>query len=119
MSLLKKIQVRTVRRAFRVRNAQSSRGEKVRISVFRTLKQIYVQAIDDKTHQTVASFSSVVLDKKAKSDKKEQARQVGLELGKVLLQKNLTSVFFDRGQFLYHGRVKALADGLRESGLQF
>ena len=118
MSLLKKIQVRTVRRTFRVRNAQPSRGERVRISVFRTLKQIYVQAIDDKTHQTVASFSSVNLDK-AKGDKKELARQVGLELGKVLLQKNLTSVFFDRGQFLYHGRVKALADGLRESGLQF
>ena len=118
MSLLKKIQLRTVRRTFRVRNAQPSRGERVRISVYRTLKQIYAQAIDDKTHQTVASFSSLTLAKVA-GDKKEQARQVGLELGKVLLQKNLTSVFFDRGHFLYHGRVKALADGLRESGLQF
>ncbi|MBM3886719.1 50S ribosomal protein L18 [Candidatus Dependentiae bacterium] len=119
MSLLKKIQVRTVRRTFRVRNAQLSRGERVRISVHRTLKQIYAQAIDDKTHQTVASFSSQALGKKVQGDKKEQARQVGLELGKMLLQKNHTSVFFDRGQFLYHGRVKSLADGLRESGLQF
>jgi large subunit ribosomal protein L18 len=118
MSLLKKLHLRTVRRTFRVRNAQPSRGERVRISVYRTLKQIYAQAIDDKTHQTVASFSSTTLTK-VTGDKKEQARQVGLELGKVLLQKNLTSVFFDRGHFLYHGRVKALADGLRESGLQF
>lgn len=118
MSLLKKIQVRTARRAFRVRNAQSSRGERIRISVHRTLNQIYAQAIDDQNHQTVASFSSLLL-KKAKGDKKELARQVGLELGKLLVQKNHTSVFFDRGQFLYHGRVKALADGLRESGLQF
>ena len=118
MNLLKKIQVRTQRRAYRVRNAQASRGDRMRITVHRTLNQIYAQVIDDNTHQTVAAMSSITL-KKVKGDKKEVARQVGLELGKVLLQKNLTSVFFDRGQFLYHGRVKALADGLRESGLQF
>lgn len=118
MSLLKKIQVRTARRAYRVRNAQVSRGERVRISVHRTLSQIYVQAIDDAARTTVAASSSLQL-KNSKGDKKEVARQVGLELGKILLQKNCTKVFFDRGQFLYHGRVKALADGLRESGLQF
>ena len=116
--LIKKIHTRTTRRAFRVRNAQPSRGERVRISVYRTLKQIYAQAIDDKTHQTVAACSSVSLQQ-ANGDKKAIARQVGLELGKVLVEKNLTSVFFDRGHFLYHGRVQALADGLRESGLQF
>ena len=118
MNLLKKIQVRTQRRAYRVRNAQASRGERLRITVHRTLNQIYAQVIDDSKHETVASMSSLAL-KNAKGDKKELARQVGLELGKVLVQKNLTQVFFDRGQFLYHGRVKALADGLRESGLQF
>ena len=118
MSLLRKIQVRTARRAYRVRNAQGSRGDRVRISVHRTLSQIYVQAIDDAARTTVAACSSLQLQE-SKGDKKAVARQVGLELGKALLQKNCTKVFFDRGQFLYHGRVKALADGLRESGLQF
>jgi large subunit ribosomal protein L18 len=118
MSLLKKIKIRTARRAFRVRNAQVVRGDRARVSVHRTLKQIYAQVIDDKTHQTLAAFSSLNL-KNAKGDKTAIARQVGLELGKIAIQKNLTAVFFDRGHFLYHGRVKALADGLRESGLQF
>lgn len=118
MSLLRKIQVRTVRRAFRVRNAQKSRGERIRITIHRTLSQIYAQAIDDASHHTVAAFSSLSLTK-AKGDKKEIARLVGVELGKVLIQKKHDKVFFDRGQYLYHGRVKSLADGLRESGLQF
>lgn len=118
MSLQKKIQTRTARRAFRVRNAQNSRGERVRISVHRTLEHIYVQAIDDKSGSTVAACSSLEL-KLSKGDKSEVAHKVGLELGKRLLGKSLDKVFFDRGPFLYHGRVKALADGLRESGLQF
>ncbi len=118
MSLLKKIQVRTNRRKFRVRNAQVSRGTKMRISVHRSLKQIYAQVIDDSKHETVAAFSSLNLTK-TQGDKEEIARLVGAELGKLLLQKNVTEVFFDRGQFLYHGRVKALAEGLRESGLRF
>jgi len=118
MSLLKTIQKRTIRRAFRVRNAQVSRGERIRVSVHRTLNQIYVQAIDDKNNSTVAAYSSLNL-KNVKGDKKEIAKRVGIELGKMLIQKQLSLVFFDRGQFLYHGRVKALADGLRESGLQF
>lgn len=118
MSLIKKIQVRTARRAFRVRNKQYSRGERVRVSVHRSLNHIYAQAINDATHQTVAACSSLSL-KQAKGSKKEVAHQVGVELGKMLTKSNHVNVFFDRGQFLYHGRVKALADGLRESGLQF
>lgn len=118
MSLLKKIKIRTQRRLFRVRNAQPSRGSKLRISVHRSLKHIYAQVIDDANHATVASFSSVNLEKAAGA-KKDVAKAVGLQLGKILLEKNLTDLFFDRGSYLYHGRVKALADGLRESGLNF
>lgn len=118
MSLLKKIKIRAARRAFRVRNAQIARGDRARISVHRTIKQIYAQVVDDKSQKTLAAYSSLNL-KNATGDKKSVARQVGLELGKIIQEKKITAVFFDRGRFLYHGRIKALADGLRESGLQF
>ena len=115
----KKINARTKKRAFRVRNALVSKGEKPRISVFRSLNHIYAQIIDDAKQATLASFSSLALQKKS-GDKKETAKQVGLALGKLALEKNITmDVFFDRGSYLYHGRVAALADGLRESGLKF
>ena len=115
----KKVNARTKKRAFRVRNAFVSRGEKPRVSVFRSLNHIYAQIIDDATQSTLASFSSLALEKKS-GDKKETAKQVGLALGKLALQKNISiDVFFDRGSYLYHGRIQALADGLRESGLKF
>ena len=106
------------RRAFRVRNKQGMRGSMLRISVFRSLRQIYAQIIDDSKGETVASFSSVQLKDKSGS-KREIARRVGLELGKIAVEAGLSGFFFDRGRFLYHGRVKALADGMREAGLQF
>jgi len=101
-----------------VRNAQVSRGVKPRIAVFRSLKHIYAQIIDDSKHMTLVSFSTAIL-KDASGDKKACAHRVGLELGKLAMDKSVKDVFFDRGCYLYHGRVKALADGLREAGLNF
>lgn len=118
MSLQKKIIKRTVRRVFRVRNRFVSRGVKPRVTVFRSLNHIYAQIIDDAAQVTLVSASSMVL-KGLKGSKKEIARQVGLELGKQAISKQIEEVFFDRGRYLYHGRVKALAEGLREGGLKF
>jgi large subunit ribosomal protein L18 len=101
-----------------VRNAQVSRGVKPRIAVFRSSKHIYAQIIDDSKHTTLVSFSTINL-KDTSGDKKTSARLVGLELGKLALSKSVKDVFFDRGCYLYHGRIKALADGLREAGLNF
>lgn len=114
----KKIKARAERRSYRVRNRQVSRGVKPRVSVFKSLSQIYAQIIDDKTHSTLVSFSSLNL-KKESGDKKTIAQKVGVELGKKALEKGIKEVFFDRGNYLYHGRIKALANGLRESGLNF
>jgi large subunit ribosomal protein L18 len=79
---------------------------------------VYAQIIDDAQQKTLASFSSLNL-KKVTGDKKAVAKMVGMELGKLAVAKNIGDVFFDRGQYLYHGRVKALAEGLREAGLKF
>lgn len=118
MSRTKKIKKREIRRTFRVRNNFSSKGVKLRISVYRSLSNIYSQIIDDSTGVTVASYSSVILKDK-KGNKSEIAKKVGIELGKIAKEKSIDSVFFDRGRYKYHGRIAALADGLRENGLKF
>ncbi len=118
MSLEKNLASRVRRRSFRVRNKFTSRGIKPRVTVSRSLQNIYVQLIDDSSGMTLASFSSLNLKNKS-GDKKTVAKQVGLELGKLAAEKNINDVFFDRGSYLYHGRVKALAEGLREGGLNF
>jgi large subunit ribosomal protein L18 len=118
VSVLKKLRDRLKRRTLRVRSHQVSRGKKMRISVNRSLNHIYAQIIDDSKHATVLSYSSLNMTKPS-GKKAEIAKQVGLELGKMALTKNITDVFFDRGGYLYHGRIKALAEGLREAGLKF
>ncbi len=118
MSLQKRVQLREKRRKFRVRNKLNSESGRVRVSVFRSAKHIYAQLIDDQQHKTLFSGSTLNLEKSS-NDKKDLAKKVGLELGKAAVQNNVKDVFFDRGHYLYHGRVKALADGLREAGLNF
>lgn len=118
MSLQKKIVKRTKRRIFRVRNRFVSRGIKPRVTVFRSLNHIYAQIIDDNAQVTLVSASSAAI-KGLTGDKKEMAKQVGIALGKEAVAKKIEEVFFDRGRYLYHGRVQALADGLREGGLKF
>lgn len=78
---------------------------------------MYAQIIDDSTHKTLVSFSSVVLGKHD-GDKKSVAHKVGVELAKLAKSQGVHAVVFDRGALLYHGRIKALAEGLREGGLK-
>lgn len=116
MSLERKIAQRRKRRASRVRKVVTATGLP-RISVFRSANHIYGQLIDDTAHKTLASCSTLVL-KNIKGDKKVVAHAVGLELAKKALKEGIAKAAFDRGPFLYHGRVKAFAEGLREGGLQ-
>lgn len=116
MSVQRKIKQSKQRRAERVRDALRVKSSRPRVSVHRTLKQVYAQVIDDVTSKTVASCSSLEL-KDIAGDKKAVAFAVGKELAKRAKDKGVESAVFDRGSFLYHGRVKALADGLREGGL--
>lgn len=120
MSIQKKIAKRASRRAFRVRNNLRliNREGRLRVTVFRSNRGISAQIIDDAQQKTVLSLSSKQLGA-ITGDKSTVAKMVGIELGKRALEKNISAVMFDRGSYLYHGRVKALADGLRESGLQF
>lgn len=92
-------------------------GDKPRVSVFKSLNHIYAQLINDAQQTTIASCSTKELDT-LKGDKKEKAHAVGLELAKKAKKLGIETVVFDRGHFLYHGRIKSLADGLRDGGLK-
>lgn len=115
MSLNKKRHLSRERRVMRVRQAET-RGQMPRVSVYRSLGHIYAQIIDDNAQHTLASVSSLKI--KSAGDKSAIAHLVGKELAQKAQKLGVTKVSFDRGRFLYHGRVKALADGLREGGLQ-
>lgn len=116
MSFEKKQRIRTDRRASRVRNALKNNTELPKVSVFRSLNHIYAQVIDMIAGKTVASCSSLEL--KASGSKKEVARTVGKELAKRAIENGIKAAIFDRGSYLYHGRVQELADGLRDGGLK-
>lgn len=117
MSIERKIKQRTRRRVLRTRkNLINSQGLP-RVSVFRSLKHIYAQIIDDAAHKTLVSCSSVELENLT-GDKKNVAHVVGNTLAERAKKLGIEAVIFDRGRYLYHGRVQALADGLREGGLQ-
>ena len=105
----------------RIRKRISGTAEKPRFTVFRSNTQIYVQFVDDLKGATLASTSSLAKDiaEKTKITKIEQARLVGQLAAKVASEKGITDVVFDRNGYLYHGRVKALADAAREGGLKF
>ncbi|MDD6129159.1 MAG: 50S ribosomal protein L18 [Prevotellaceae bacterium] len=107
---------RRIKIKYRVRNKISGTAERPRMSVFRSNKQIYVQFINDLTGTTLASASSLGLEKCAK---KEQAAQVGALAAKAALEAGIVTVVFDRNGYLYHGRVKELADAARNGGLKF
>ena len=90
-----------------------------RLSVFRSSKNIYAQVIDDANGVTVAAASSLEGEKKAKGADKDAAARVGKLVAERAKEKGVTDVVFDRGGYIYHGRVKALADAAREAGLNF
>jgi large subunit ribosomal protein L18 len=110
------------RRHKRVRKQIAGTSKRPRLNVYRSLSQIYAQVIDDTKGHTLASASTLdsELKKKLKGLKKtEQARLVGELVAKRAKEKGIRQVVFDRGGYKYHGRVKALADAARESGLVF
>ena len=118
MATHKKDRIRAQRRTMRVRAKVKRYGMPPRVSVFRSLNHIYAQIIDDMAQQTVVSCSSVEM-KNITGDKKTVAHAIGLELAKRAKAKGVDAVVFDRGRFKFHGRVKSLADGLREGALNF
>jgi len=105
----------------RVRRKVSGTATCPRLAVFRSSQHIYVQAIDDESGHTLASASTVAHKDSLSgySGNKESAAMIGKKVAESLLEKEIQTVVFDRGGFLYHGRVAALADAARESGLQF
>ena len=102
----------------RVRKTINGTAQAPRLSVFRSNKEIYAQLIDDVQGVALAAASSRE-DQAKGSGKQETAQQVGKLIGERALKAGIEKVHFDRGGYLYHGRVKALADGSRESGLKF
>lgn len=118
MAVHKKDRITAARRIMRVRAKVKRYGMPPRVSVFRSLKHMYAQIIDDMNHSTLAACSSLELEN-VQGDKSAIARAVGLELAKRAKAQGVDAVVFDRGRFKFHGRVKALADGLREGTLKF
>lgn len=104
----------------RIRKVVEGTPDRPRMTVFRSSKSIYVQLIDDLGHKTLLSASSAEKTmKEAKGTKTEIAKMVGKSIAEKALQAGISSVVFDRNGYLYHGRVKALADSAREGGLKF
>ena len=108
-----------VRRHKRVRTKVSGTAERPRLVVFRSNRGIEAQLVDDASGKTLASASHLGLAKSFKGDKSKQAEAVGKALATAAKAAGVETCVFDRGGYLYHGRVKALADGAREGGLKF
>jgi large subunit ribosomal protein L18 len=110
------------RRKLRIRRKISGTASKPRLSVFRSAKHIYAQVVDDVAGRTVAHASTLSRDVRgevAEAKKLDAAKKVGQTIAKLLLAKGIDRVVFDRNGYLYHGRVRALADAAREAGLKF
>ena len=118
MSTLTKLEARK-RRHRRVRGKVAGTAERPRLAVFRSNLGISAQLVDDVGGRTLAAASWHQLGKKLEGTKSEQARAVGKQLAASAKQAGVEACVFDRGGYLYHGRVKALAEGAREGGLKF
>ncbi len=101
----------------RIRKKVDGDTQRPRLAVFRSGKHVYAQIIDDSNGKTLASFST--LEGNLNKKNIETSKQVGAELAKRALAKNIKSVVFDRSGYVFHGRIKAVADGAREAGLSF
>ncbi len=111
-----------LKRQIRVRKKIKGTAERPRLNVFRSSRHIHAQIIDDTTGTTLVAASTISPDVKAGleySGNVDAAKKVGAAIAKKAIDKNITSVVFDRNGFLYHGRIKALADAARENGLSF
>lgn len=109
---------RVNRRKKRVSANIHGTAERPRISVYRSNKYIYAQAIDDMARKTVAAVNSLILKSKEKQTKSDTAKAVGMKLAELLISQKITKAVFDRNRYAYNGRVKALAEGLREGKIQ-
>ncbi len=108
-----------LKRHQRVRSKVSGTAQRPRLDVFRSAKNIYAQVIDDVAGVTLVSASTVEKDFTEYGGNKDAAKKVGLMIAERCKAKGIENVVFDRGGYLYHGRVKELAEGAREGGLQF
>lgn len=108
-----------LQRARRVRSKISGTGQKPRLSVFRSLRGVSVQAIDDEKGVTLVGATWKEMKKPFDKNTVEQAREIGKLVGKRCLEKKIQEAVFDRAGYAYHGKVKAVADGAREAGLKF
>jgi len=118
--MLSRKAVRRQKIRYRIRKKVSGTAECPRLAVYRSNKEIYAQMIDDVAGHTLCVASSRDKEGKAlKGNKTEQAKQVGKIIAQRATEKGIQSVTFDRSGYLYHGRVKALAEGAREGGLKF
>jgi len=108
-----------VKRHARIRKKISGTAETPRLNVFRSNANIYAQIIDDAGGRTIAAASTLEKDFAGGGTKKEQAKKVGIAVAKKAAAAGVKQVVFDRGGYQYHGRVKELADGAREGGLEF
>ena len=110
------------RRKMHIRKKVNGTAERPRLSVFRSARYVYAQAIDDTTGRVLAAASELETTLKSAvsgKPKKERARAIGKAIGDKLLALNIKAVVFDRNGYIYHGRVKEVADGARDAGLQF
>jgi large subunit ribosomal protein L18 len=108
-----------LRRHRRVRGKVAGTAERPRLAVFRSNRGVFAQLVDDGTGKTLASAGWTTLPKSFDGDKQAQAREVGKTLAAAAKAAGIEDVVFDRGGYLFHGRVKALAEGAREGGLRF
>ena len=111
-----------VKKHMRIRNRFSGTAERPRLAVFRSNNHMYAQIIDDTVGNTLVSASTVEKEVKAeltKTNNVDAAAYLGTVIGKRAVEKGITKVVFDRGGFIYHGKIAALADAAREAGLEF
>ena len=110
-----------IKRKGTIRKRIHGTAERPRLSVFRSAKHVYAQAIDDTTGRVIAAASDTepAMKTSLSGPKKQRARQIGKAIGEKLVALKVTAVVFDRNGFIYHGRVKEVADGAREAGLAF
>ena len=107
------------RRHARVRTKISGTAERPRLCIYRSNKNLFAQLIDDVTGTTIVSSSTLDKDIKTKASNKEAAKEVGAAIAKKAIEKGAETVVFDRGGFIYQGKIQALADAAREAGLKF
>lgn len=108
-----------MKKRVRIRKKVFGTEERPRLAVFRSAKHIYAQIVDDSSGKTLVEASTASMTVNAGKGSRDAAKEIGAEIARKAKEKKIAGVVFDRSGFLYHGRVKALADAAREAGLQF